>query len=118
MPKHSQLALGLTLLLTVIITALTLTPISAAPEPVEHSDKIYHVLGFAALAFPISFFRPSWLLIAVPTFAGFGGLIEIIQPYVGRECSLHDWFADLVGIALGVICGRSAGSLVPLMRRP
>lgn len=61
MPIHSKLAVGLTLLLTVYHTALTLTRIINAPAPVEHSDKIYHVLAFAVLAFQISLFRPSWL---------------------------------------------------------
>lgn len=116
MPIQSKLALGLTLLLMGIIAALTLAPISA-PEPVEHSDKIYHVLGFAGLALPISVFRPRWLLVAVPIFAGFGGLIEIIQPYVGRECSLDDWLADLAGIALGVACGRVAAAVAPVALR-
>ena len=115
---QSKLALGLTFLLAVVIAALTLTPIINGPEPVEQSDKIYHALAFAALAFPISLFRPSWLLVAVPAFAGFGGLIELIQPYVGRECSLYDWFADLVGIALGVICGRAATVVLPKAFHP
>ncbi|TJZ85785.1 VanZ family protein [Paracoccus hibiscisoli] len=115
---QSKLALGLTFLLAVGIAALTLTPIINVPAPVEQSDKIYHALAFAALAFPISFFRPSWLLVAVPAFAGFGGMIEIIQPYVGRECSFYDWFADLVGIVLGVVCGRAATVALPKAFRP
>lgn len=117
MPFRSKLALGLTLLLAVILAALTLSPVSA-PEPVAHSDKIYHVLAFAGLALPISVLRPGWLLVAVPAFAGFGGMIEIIQPYVGRECSFNDWLADLAGIALGVVLGRTAGAAVPAALRP
>nr|WP_111301097.1 VanZ family protein [Paracoccus saliphilus] len=117
MPIQSKLALGLTLLLAVILAALTLSPVINVPEPGEHSDKIYHVLAFAGLALPISVLRSSWLLVAVPAFAAFGGLIEIVQPYVGRECSLSDWLADLAGIALGVACGRAAAAVVPVALR-
>lgn len=116
MPFQSKLALGLTLLLLAVIATLTLTPISA-PAGVEHSDKIYHAVAFAGLALPISVLRPGWLPIAAPGFAAFGGLIEIIQPYVGRECSLYDWIADLAGIAFGVVCGRAASICVPFTQR-
>ena len=116
MPIQSKLALGLTLLLATVLAVLTLSPVSA-PEPIEHSDKVYHVLAFAGLAFPISFLRPGWLLIAVPVFAAFGGLIELIQPYVGRECSLADWLADLGGIVLGVGCGRIMALAGPVISR-
>lgn len=109
---QSKAALALTFLVAVIVAALTLAPISV-PAPVENSDKIYHILAFAALAFPISLFRPDWLLFAILVFAVFGGAIEIIQPYVGRECNLSDWIADLVGIAIGVSFGRAAAAVVP-----
>lgn len=117
MSFRSKLALGLTLMLAVILAALTLSPISA-PGPIEHADKIYHVLAFAGLALPVSTLRPGWLLVAVPAFAAFGGMIEIMQPYVGRECSVNDWLADLAGISLGVIVGRAAGAVIPLALRP
>ncbi|MBM3604541.1 MAG: teicoplanin resistance protein VanZ [Alphaproteobacteria bacterium] len=110
MPIQSRLAIGLTVFLAIVIAALTLAPISA-PAPVEHADKIYHALAFAGLALPISVFRPRWLMVAVPAFAAFGGLIEIVQPYVGRECSLLDWLADLAGIGIGVVAGRCLAAL-------
>ncbi len=111
---QSKLALGLSLLVAAVIAVLTLTPIPAPPlGPVENSDKVYHVLAFAGLAFPVAFLRPGWMLVALPIQAAFGGLIEIIQPFVGRDCSLADWIADLIGLGLGVVIGRAAAAVVP-----
>ncbi len=105
MPRASRLALGLTAVIATVIAALTLTPVSA-PSPIEHSDKIYHLVAFAALALPTSFFQPRWLPLALPFFVIFAGLIEIVQPFVGRTGSVFDAAADIAGIFLGVIMGR------------
>ena len=106
MPRASKLALGLTALVATAIAALTLTPVSA-PSPIEHSDKIYHVVAFAGLALPASFFQPRWLPLALlPFFVIFAGLIEIVQPFVGRTGSFFDAAADIAGTFLGVVMGR------------
>ena len=105
MPRASRLALGLTAFLAIVIAVLTLTPLSV-PSPVEHSDKVCHLVAFAALALPISVFQPRWLPVALPAFVVFAFLIEIVQPFVGRTGSVHDGAADLAGLLLGVIIGR------------
>ena len=102
MPRASKLALGLTALIATAIAALTLTPVSA-PSPIAHSDKVYHLVAFAALAFPTSVFQPRWLPLALPFFVIFAGLIEIVQPFVGRTGSFFDAAADIAGIFLGVV---------------
>lgn len=108
----SKLALGLSLLVAAVIAFLTLTPTQAPDlQSFRHSDKIYHAIAFAALAFPMALFRPGWLIVAAPVYAAFGGLIEIVQPLAGRECSLADWIADLIGIGLG-IGGGISGAVV------
>lgn len=107
MQIQSKLALGLSVLMVAIISLLTLTPVTAPSlGSIEHADKIYHALAFAGLALPIATLRPGWLVVAVPTYAAFGGLIEIIQPFVGRDCSFADWVADLIGVGLGIVAGR------------
>ena len=104
---QSKLAIVLSVLMVATISPLTLTPVTAPSlGSVEHTDKIYHALAFAGLALPVAILRPGWLFVAVPTYAAFGGLIEIIQPFVGRDCSLADWVADLIGIGLGIGAGR------------
>ena len=63
--------------------------------PIEYADKIYQAVAFAGLIFPVAFFRPPWLMMVIPIFAAFGGVIGLLQPYVGRECSLQDWWQIL-----------------------
>lgn len=103
MASRSILALGLSLVVAAVIAFLTLTPISAPQlQSFQEGDKIYHAIAFAGLVLPVALFRPDRLLVAIPVHAAFGGLIEIIQPFVGRERSFHDWIADLVGIGIGL----------------
>ena len=48
--------------------------------------------------------------------AGYGGLIELVQPYVGRSRELADWTADLKGIAVGTLAGVGVNRLAWLLR--
>lgn len=104
MTKITSAALILTVALAALILYLTLAPVTV-PKGLPQSDKLNHVLAFAALAFPVALVRPSWLPIAIPAFAAFGGMIEIIQPYFGRGRELLDWLADIAGIGLGSLTG-------------
>lgn len=117
MPLQSKLALGLSCLIATAIAVLTLTPVPAPPlGSVAESDKIYHMVAFGVLAFPMAYLRPRWLMLAVPAYLAFGGLIEILQPFVGRDRSLGDWLADLIGLGIGVVIGLAAGRFVPFAR--
>lgn len=69
------------------------------------SDTIHHFIVFGAIALPIAFARPSafiWIILGVSTY---GGLIEILQPHVGR----HGDFMDAIAIVGGAICGSVLG---------
>ena len=105
------IALVLTLFLGGLVAALTLAPVSAASVP--GSDKLHHVLGFAALSFPLPFARPKLALPIVLGVAAYGGLIELIQPYVGRQAEWGDFLADvsgaIMGASLGALCSRWLG---------
>ena len=115
MPTQSKLAIGLSSLIAIAIAFLTLTAASAPPlGPIAQSDKVYHVVAFAVLALPIAFLRPGWLILTVPVYMAFGGLIEIVQPFVGRVRSLADWVADLIGLVIGIAVGRTVAHVVPL----
>ena len=98
------IALGLTLVLSVIIAILTLLPVSA-PQVVPGTDKAHHLLGFAALTFPSALLYPRSLAIVLPCSLLFGGAIELIQPYVGRKGEFADFSADAVGALIGVGLG-------------
>ena len=102
--RRRILALGVTLVLAVIIAILTLLPVSA-PQVVPGTDKAHHLLGFAALTLPSALLYPRSLAIVLPCSLLFGGAIELIQPYVGRQGEFADFSADAVGALIGVGLG-------------
>jgi hypothetical protein len=100
-------ALALTLLLGIAIAVLTLSPLPDSAVP--GSDKLHHILAMAALSFPLPFARRK---LVVPVVLGallYGGAIEIIQPFVGRDAALGDFWADVAGAILGASSGAIVG---------
>lgn len=99
-------ALAVTLSLVVLTALATLAPVRG-PAGLPINDKGYHFIAFAALAFPVAVVRPRWWLGVFLALAVYGGVIEIVQPYVGRGRELADWYADcagaLAGCAMGVV---------------
>ena len=103
MRKH--LDIPLTLMLTAILTIAMLWPLEAPPPAPDRSDKLVHLVFFSALSFPLSRTGRFGL---IPVFLGacaFGGVIELIQPSFNRSADVNDWIADIVGVALGIVCG-------------
>ena len=100
---RKYLDIPLTLAVTLTLTVAMLWPIEA-PAP-EGSDKLVHLLAFAALAFPLARTGRVGLL---PVFIGasaFGGVIELIQPSFNRSAEFNDWVADIVGVIFGIGLG-------------
>ena len=108
MTRPAILALILTLLLASAMAVATLMPLTGGPG-IPGSDKTHHILGFAVLALPMATVRPRAMLWLAPLLACYGGLIEIVQPYVGRGRELADWLADLAGVGLGTLAGLGLG---------
>jgi VanZ family protein len=104
--RRYLLALSLTAIIAVVISVLTLTPINAPKVLVEGSDKLYHLIAFAALTFPSALLaRP----ISIPVFCLailFAAGIELIQPSVGRSREWGDFLADSVGALIGLHAGK------------
>ena len=101
---RKYLDIPLTLAVTLTLTVAMLWPLEAPPAP-EGSDKLVHLIAFAALAFPLARTGRIGLL---PVFIGasaFGGAIELIQPSFNRSAEFNDWVADVVGVVLGIGCG-------------
>ena len=99
------LDIPLTLIVTLILTVAMLWPLDQPPPAPEGSDKLVHLIAFAALAFPLARTGRIGLL---PVFIGasaFGGLIELVQPSFNRSADVNDWVADVVGVILGISCG-------------
>ena len=108
MTRPATLALILTLLLAAAMAAATLMPLPPGPG-LPGSDKTHHILGFAVLALPMATVRPRAMLWLAPLLACYGGVIEIVQPFVGRGRELADWLADLAGVGLGTLAGLGLG---------
>ena len=102
---RKYLDIPLTLIVTLALTVAMLWPLDAPPPAPTGSDKLVHLVAFAALAFPLARTGRFGLL---PVFIGasaFGGAIELIQPSFNRSADVNDWVADIVGAILGIGCG-------------
>ena len=102
-------AISVTAVLAAVIAVLTLAQLPVHQNGVPGSDKVHHLLAFAALAFPLSAARPRlapWVVLGV---VAYGALIEIIQPYTGRHAEWGDLVADAGGAILGSVAGAAAG---------
>lgn len=104
-PKRRRSAvILLTISLMVSIAILTLIPLNV-PTNAPGSDKIHHLLAFAALTLPCAALYPKALLRVARAAVVFGAAIEVIQPYVGRQGEVADLIADVLGIGIGATHG-------------
>ena len=102
---RKYLDIPLTIVVTLTLSVAMLWPLDAPPPAPEGSDKLVHLVAFAALAFPLARTGRVGLL---PVFVGasvFGGAIELIQPSFNRGADVNDWVADIVGVILGIGLG-------------
>ena len=102
---RKYLDIPLTLIVTLALTVAMLWPLEAPPGAPEGSDKLVHLIAFAALAFPLARTGRIGLL---PVFIGasvFGGAIELIQPTFNRSADVNDWAADTIGVLFGIAGG-------------
>ncbi len=84
------------------ITILSLSPLPTLPS-VPGKDKTLHLLAYAALIFPVGLRHPKRLPAIFLLFILYGGMIELIQPYVRRSCEWQDLAADTIGLACGLL---------------
>jgi len=81
------------------ISLATLLPAEQLPSA-PGSDKLHHVLGFAAWAIMPAAGdcrRFSFICLFI---AFWGGVIEVIQPYVNRYGEWADFAGDLLGVTI------------------
>lgn len=104
-----RLALALTGIIAAAIAALMLTPVTAPEIVGRGSDKIYHLIAFGALTFPSAMLAPRLCGPMLAFAIIFGGVIEIIQPNLGRSGEWGDFLADAAGALIGLSSGLLAG---------
>lgn len=118
--KTARVARYSTLLLFFGLFVATHYPIEALPRQLSGADKYAHCFAYMALAFStltsldlsIGQLRPQhyfsvWLL---GTF--YGAFDEVTQIAVGRHCDILDWFADILGLVLGLSLFRLVRPLI------
>ena len=100
---RKYLDIPLTMIVTAVLTVAMLWPMHQPPLAPDGTDKIVHLIAFAALAFPLARTDRFGL---IPVFFGasaYGGIIEVIQPSFGRSADMQDWVADIAGVVLGIV---------------
>lgn len=102
---RNYLDIPLTLIVTLTLTVAMLWPLDQPPPAPGVSDKLIHIIAFAALAFPLARTGRIGLLHVFIGASAFGGTIEMLQPSFNRSSNINDWVADVVGVALGIGCG-------------
>jgi len=93
-----------TTLIFIIITFLSLYPLKEQPS-IPGSDKIHHLIAYAALSIGVGLRRPSNYLLIIVFFSFYSGLIEIVQPYVNRFREIEDFLFNNLGIFIGLTLG-------------
>jgi VanZ family protein len=102
---RKYLDIPLTIIVTTVLTVAMLWPLKAPPPAPEGSDKLVHLVAFAALAFPLARTGRFGLLTVFVGASASGGAIELIQPSFNRSADVNDWVADIVGVILGIGLG-------------
>ena len=90
---------------TIVVIVLSHIPQDNMPEEIQNNnyDKLQHIFayGIITLFFILSLRNSFSLLSAVILFFSIlviATLDEVTQPFVNRQASLLDWFADMIGI--------------------
>ena len=108
---HRRLALLLTLGIALWIGVGALSPPPLVPTmPV--GDKALHIWGFVCLTMPMAVLWPRGLRWQAPAAIAYGGVIELLQPLVGRQRELADLGADSLGVLVGAGLGLTARWIV------
>lgn len=88
----------------VVVTALSLMPLPELP-PVPGGDKSHHLIAYAVLVLPVVLRKPRryfWVILMILLW---GGVIELIQPYVNRYGEWYDFGANSAGVIVGWVLG-------------
>jgi hypothetical protein len=95
----------LTLFNLLVITFLSLYPLESLPS-VPGSDKSHHLIAYAALMFPTALRQAKYWQFISLFFVCWGGVIELLQPYVNRYGEWLDMAANTLGIVGSLLIAR------------
>lgn len=109
--RLKQLAAAATVTCALVVSYVALSP-QALQASIGANDKTLHVFAFIVLVLPCATFLARSLVWVLPLIVMFGAAIEFLQPGFGRHASWSDFYADLVGIAVGVVLGLTLRFLI------
>ena len=95
---------SVTICLLLVIAFLSLYPLPKIPE-FQGTDKTFHLVAYFLLALPSGLKKPNKWILFIYLFIIFGGVIEMIQPYVNRYGEWLDFFANTIGVFFGFFLG-------------
>ena len=87
-----------------IIAFLSLYPLTKLSE-FPGTDKTHHLVAYFFLALPSGLKKPNKWALHICLFIIFGGVIEMIQPYLNRYGEWLDFFANTIGVIFGFFVG-------------
>jgi VanZ family protein len=93
-----------TLVVLAAISYLSLAPLDQLP-PAPGGDKLHHLAAYALLALPSALARPKAWPLLLCGFVAWGGVVELIQPFVNRYGEMLDFLANAAGVAIGAALG-------------
>ena len=102
---RKYLDIPLTIIVTLTLTVAMLWPIDSPSRAPEGSDKLVHLVAFAALAFPLARTGRFGLLPVIIGASAFGGAIELVQTRFDSSADVNDWVANILGVILGIGLG-------------
>lgn len=100
-----QFSIAATVVITILVLWLTLTPRDLPHSDVIPLDKVAHAVAFALMVLPTAWGYPRALAVTIPMALVLGGAIELLQPMVGRGREMADFVMDVVGIGAGLVIG-------------
>lgn len=98
----------------VLITAASLAPGGSSGDPgtIGVYDGLAHLVAYMIVIFFIASTPSTWVLQLSIMVLAWSGIIEILQPLVGRSGSFLDFVANAAGVVVGLYLGSSARRLI------
>jgi VanZ family protein len=111
--------------LAVVLLAVIGLSLNPRPEAILGRLSLYDKAGHFAAYVVLSFFAMRSigrrgalpLVLAVAACTALGGLIELIQPLVGRTMELGDFLVDLGGSAIGAVIAAAIAAIAVALSR-
>ena len=94
----------ITLVNLIFITVLSIYPLPEFPKNMG-TDKTHHLIAYCSLTLCVCIVQPNNYKKYILFFILYGGLIEVVQPYVNRYGEFLDFVYNTFGIIISIIIG-------------